>query len=986
MRGRVARREQSRRVFILRSAHRDVRFWIFAIADERTNLATAYNRAMSARAELDDFVQARYAQVLTRCRAAGVLLHDDAGVAGHVQRVLLASDFAFDAFSRDPRLLDAEALARMADPRHADARPLVLPANMAEAAAMAALRRYRRAEAMRLIWRDVNGLDHVEQTLAGSSALAEACLTAALTYAENALARRHGTPRNAGGAAQRMVVVAMGKLGGGELNFSSDIDLVLAFAENGTSDGERPLANEAYFARLGQMLVKLLAEITVDGYAFRVDLRLRPFGNAGRIALPFAAMEQYYQREGRDWERYAWIKARPVAGDVAAGKRLLETLRPFVYRKYLDYTAFAGLREMKALIDAEVARKDLAPNLKLGPGGIREIEFVVQLLQLIRGGREPSLRETGLLPALSACERLGAMSLASAKCLRAAYRFLRRVENRVQMLRDDQTHDVPEDDFTRRRIATALEFRDWPALAQELARVRGEVAAEFADRLGDGPVAPAAGADTSQAYWQGLGSGECRPAQLAQLGFHNAQALHHALHELATGAAARALSARGRGRLDRLAPSLLQAAAATAAPDACLERLVRLLYAVLRRSAYLALLEERPAARVRLVEVFADSALLAERVIAHPLLLDDLLGAQSDSGLPDRAALDAEIGRRLAHVDAHDAEGAIEILQEEKQSAAFRIGLGYRGGLAGDIAARALSETAEVVVNRALAQAEQDLVRAHGKLPGGIAVIGYGSLGGAELGFASDLDLVFVYDGGLAQVESDGSRPLEGARYFARIAQRVVHWLTTQTRAGKLYDVDVRLRPDGGKGLLVVGLQAFAEYLRERAWIWESQALVRARPIAGDAQVCAKFSELRAHWLAQPRDRAQVLAEVGDMRARWRAERDRSSGSMFDLKQGAGALLDIEFVLQTLVLLHAQRDARLLASGNSTELIRIAGDTGVLAAGMAGELAQAHAALLKRALDCTLDARPRLVPRDAGLERHAHAVLRVAADVGLRFS
>jgi glutamate-ammonia-ligase adenylyltransferase len=946
---------------------------------------------MSARADLDAFVQARYAQVLARCRAAGVVLHDDAGVAEQVQRVLLASDFAFDAFARDPRLLDASALARLADPRHADARPLELSAGLDEAVAMAALRRYRRAEALRLIWRDVNGLDHVEQTLAGSSALAETCLGAALAYAESTLVRRHGTPRNADGVAQRLVVIAMGKLGGGELNFSSDIDLILAFAENGASDGVdsenvRALANEAYFARLGQLLVKLLAEITVDGYAFRVDLRLRPFGSAGRVTLPFAAMEQYYQREGRDWERYAFIKARPVAGDIAGGKRLLETLRPFVYRKYLDYTAFAGLREMKALIDAEVARKDLASNLKLGPGGIREIEFVVQLLQLIRGGREPALRNAGLLPALSACERLGLMSLASAKRLREAYRFLRRVENRVQMLRDEQTHDVPEDDFTRARMADALGFSDWSALAQELARVRGEVAAEFADRFGAEKPAATADADAAQAYWQGLAGGVVKPVQLAQLGFRDAQNLHNSLQALATGAGARALSARGHGRLDRLVPHLLQAAAASAAPDACLERLIRLLHAVLRRSAYLALLEERLAARRRLVEVFAGSALLAERVIEHPLLLDDLLGASTDSELPDRDALDAEIGRRLTLVDAGDAEGVIEILQEEKQSAAFRIGLAYRDGLAASTCARVLSETAQVVVARALALAERDLAHAHGKLPSGIAVVGYGSLGGAELGFASDLDLVFVYDGDMAQTESDGARPLEGVRYFARIAQRVVHWLTTQTRAGKLYDVDVRLRPDGGKGLLVVGLQAFAGYLRERAWIWESQALVRARPIAGDAQVCARFAALRADWLVQPRDRAHVLDEVGAMRTRWRAERDRSTDAMLDLKQGTGALLDIEFVLQTLVLLHAQRHARLLTSGNSTQLIRLAGAAGVLSAQGAEALAGAHATFLKRALDCTLDARPRLVPRDAELERHAQAVLWIAEEIGLRFA
>ncbi|HEY7871137.1 MAG TPA: bifunctional [glutamate--ammonia ligase]-adenylyl-L-tyrosine phosphorylase/[glutamate--ammonia-ligase] adenylyltransferase [Rudaea sp.] len=941
---------------------------------------------MSARAELDAFVQARYAQVLARCRAAGVVLHDDAGVAEHVQRVLLASDFAFEAWVRDPHLLDAQGLARMADPRHADARPPAVSADPDEAAAMATLRRYRRAESLRLIWRDVNALDDVEQTLAGASVLAETCLADALGYAESALSRRHGTPRSGEGVAQRLVVLAMGKLGGGELNFSSDIDLILAFAENGMSDGERPLANEAYFARLGQMLVKLLAEITVDGYVFRVDLRLRPFGNAGRVAMPFAAMEQYYQREGRDWERYAFIKARPVAGDIAAGKRLLASLRPFVYRKYLDYTAFAGLREMKSLIDAEVVRKDLAANLKLGPGGIREIEFVVQLLQLIRGGREPSLRVNGLLPALAACERLGALSGASAKRLREAYRFLRRLENRVQMLRDEQTHELPDDEFLRTRIAAATGFADRNVLEGELGRIRAEVASEFADRLGTEKSVPAASADAAVAYWQSLVRGEAQPAQLSTLGFGDADNLHAALHALATGAGARALSSRGRERLDRLLPHLLQSAAASIAPDACLHRLAQLLHAVLRRSAYLALLEERPTARARLVDVFAGSALLAERVTAHPLLLDDLLGATYTEAPPDRAALDAEIARRLAQVDPGDAEGAIEILQEEKQSATFRIGLGYRGGADAIATARLLGETAQAIVARVVHMAEDDLARVHGRMPGGIAVIGYGSLGGAELGFASDLDLVFVYDSALAQVESDGARPLEGARWFARIAQRVVHWLTTQTRAGKLYEVDVRLRPDGGKGLLVVGIAAFAEYLRERAWIWESQALVRARPIAGDAGACGRFEDLRTQWLAQPREHAKVLAEVGAMRARWRAERDRSTTAMLDLKQGAGALLDIEFILQTLVLLHAHERAALLANGNSAELIRIADRAGVLAAEHAAALAAAHAALLKRALDCTLDARPRLTPRDAELERHALAVLRVAEHVGLRFA
>ncbi len=391
---------------------------------------------MDASQTVAEFTDDRYTHLIARCREAGVALYDDAGVAEHLQRVLLASDFAFESFRREPALLGRELIALMSDPLPADARRPPWPRDLDEAGAMTTLRKFRLREALRLIWRDVNRIDSVAQTLAGSSALAETCLDLALGHAQHSLIARHGEPRDEAGKVQRLVVLAFGKLGGGELNFSSDIDLILAFAENGQTDGARSLANEAFFARVGQQLVKLLAEITVDGYVFRVDLRLRPFGSAGRIAMSFSAMEQYYQREGRDWERYAWIKARPVAGDIAAGNRLIEMLRPFVYRRYLDYTAFAGLREMKALIDAEVARKDLAQHLKLGPGGIREIEFIVQLLQLIRGGREPGMRQRGLLPALAICEHIGALSQASAKRLRAAYLLLRQLENRVQMLRD----------------------------------------------------------------------------------------------------------------------------------------------------------------------------------------------------------------------------------------------------------------------------------------------------------------------------------------------------------------------------------------------------------------------------------------------------------------------------------------------------------------------------------------------------------------------
>lgn len=943
-----------------------------------------------------DFLERRYAHLLARCREAGVPFYDDAGVAERLQRVLLASDFAYDCFSRDPALLAPEALMLMSDPRPADARIWQLdPGERDEARQMALLRRFRKREALRLIWRDVNGFDEVGDTLDGSTALAETCIEAALRYAEITVSQRHGRPRDAQGRAQRLVVLGLGKLGGGELNFSSDVDLILAYAENGQTDGARVVDNETYFARLGQQMVKLLAEVSVDGYVYRVDLRLRPFGNAGRVALSFAAMEQYYQREGRNWERYAWIKARPVAGDLAAGKRLCESLRPFVYRRYLDYTAFAGLREMKALIDAEVARKDLTDNLKLGPGGIREIEFIVQLLQMIRGGREPSLRVRGLLPALAACEQLGFVEKARAQLLRRSYLFLRRAENRLQMLRDEQTHALPADGVLVERIARSLGHADTAAFAAALAVERAGVAEEFRALLAplDKSSKPA-GDDGWTALWQGLDHDGGDAAALAAAGFVPAEPVREALLGLVRSPAVRSMVAASRERFDRLMPQLLQAAAASRAPTACLERLVRLLHAIVRRAAYLVLLDEQPGARKRLIALFADSAWLAERVIAHPLLIDDLFDPRLDAVPVDRSAIAGEIARRVATLEAAepDPEAEIELLQELKHSLGFRLGLAFLGRRADAVAtARRLATLAETIVATVLAQAERDALRQHGRLPGrsgigsGLAIVGYGSLGAAELGFASDLDLVFLYDEALGQVDSDGAKPLDGQRYYARIAQRVVHLLTTMTRAGRLYEVDVRLRPDGGKGLLVTSVQGFADYQRERAWTWEHQALVRSRLLAGDHALARRFGDARAAVLGQPRDAAEVFAHVATMRARWRAERDRSSATELDLKQGAGALLDIEFLLQALVLAHAATIPALLQASDSANLIRHSAQHGLLTAEQGESLANAHAVLLDAALTCTLDARPRLAARTPALSAASEDVLAVARTLGLAF-
>ncbi|SFS17658.1 glutamate-ammonia-ligase adenylyltransferase [Dyella sp. OK004] len=937
------------------------------------------------RALIDD----RYAELAARCRAAGVPLHDDAGVAERIRRTLLASDFAYDTWFRQPQLLAPQGLERLRAGSDASARIDALKLDQDEAVCMTALRRFRHAEALRLVFRDVNGLDELPDTLSATSVLYEVLLAAALAWSEQALATRYGHSRGHDGELQRMVVVGFGKLGGSELNFSSDIDLVLAYPSGGQSDGARVLDNSEYFVRMGRQLVRLLHEPTVDGICARVDLRLRPFGNAGRLALPFSAMEQYYQSEGRDWERYAWIKARPVAGDRNAGKQLQELLRPFVYRKYLDYTAFAGLREMKALIDAEVARKDLADNLKLGPGGIREIEFVVQLTQLIRGGREPSMRVRGLLPALTACEARGHISAARARALREAYIYLRRVENRVQMLRDAQTHDIPEDALSRERIALGLGKASWEALSEELAHHRAIVSEEFAEVLMPQGGRTASAPVEDVALWQKVCAESLDPGTMEASGFVPGAEAAEALLKLPQAAAVRSMPSRTREQLDRLMPQLLALARESAAPVPCLLRLCRLVQAVARRSSYLALLEEQPAARRRLASLFAASAFLAERVIAQPLLLDDVLDPRIDQLPLKRADISAEISRVLGTLDEREAEAELERINEFKASTAFRLGLAFNDGRADAVAtARRLAALAESVVLAVTAMAERELVAQHGHLPGegsGFAVLGYGSLGGEELGFASDLDLVFVYDTRRAHEMSDGPRPIEGSRWYQRLAQRVMNWLTVLTRAGRLYEVDTRLRPDGSKGLLVSSLYAFTEYQKSRAWTWEHQALLRARPVAGDAALNAKLTEVRRGILAVPRDGGAVMLEVSSMRQRWRAERDRSDERQFDLKQGYGGLLDIEFALQGLVLAHAAEHPSLLSSTANAALIEACRQVGLLDTAQADVLTRAHGELLRRALACTLDLRSRIAPRDEVIEQLCAEVERVTQALGFDF-
>lgn len=876
--------------------------------------------------------------------------------------LLIASDFAADVLHDLP-----VAMAAMQGP------PLPPPALEYPLPAQwpAPLRRWRKLGSLRLIWRDVAGLDDVDATLAGASALADAAIETALAAVEAQVAASHGVIRRDDGTPQRMVVFGLGKLGGGELNFSSDVDLIFAYEHGGTSDGARPLDADAYYARIGQRLIQLLDEVTADGFCYRVDMRLRPFGSVGRLALSFGAMEQYYQSEGRDWERYAWIKARPLAGDVDAGQRLLATLRPFVYRRYLDYTALDGLREMKAAIAAD-ERREMADHLKLGPGGIREIEFLVQALQLIRGGREAALRTRSLLPALAALSDAGHLPPATAMALADAYRFLRRLENRVQMLADQQAHALPADALAAHRIAVGLGYEDVAALRIELDAKRAVVSAEF-ERLLAAGRRRAASSTALHEYWQALPEGG-DPQTLADAGFVRVDAHDAVLRDFARAPSVRLLSERSRARLDRVLPRLLHEAGRGEGADLALPRLVALLNAIARRSSYLALLDEQPAAASRLVEVAARSALLAERITTHPLLLDELLDVRAEGAAPTLASLHHECTQMRSGVADDDVEARLHVLAEFRQGAVFRIGLSLlRGRVEAASAAMQLASVAQVVLISALELAKRALGRDNVD-DDGFAVLGYGSIGAGELGFMSDLDLVFLHGRG---------NDAEAARRCARLAQKLVSLLGTLTPAGTLYEIDVRLRPDGAKGLLVASLDSFADYQRQRAWTWEHQALVRARGIAGATATIADFEDIRSEVLARRRDGAALREDVAAMRRRMRTELDRSRDDRFDLKQGEGGLVDLEFALQYLVLAHAQDHPALLAPRATAALIEAAGAAAVLSASAGAAMHEAHAALLRRSLACTLDRRPRVVVRDREIEAARAAVAGVWRELGL---
>ncbi len=841
------------------------------------------------------------------------------------------------------------------------------------------LRQFRQREMVRIIWRDLAGWADLAETMRDLSNMADACIQQSLNLLHLWLCHDLGTPCNSAGKEQRLIVLGMGKLGAGELNLSSDIDLIFSYPENGeTRGGRRSLSNEEFFTRLGRKLIQALDNRTVNGFVFRVDMRLRPFGDSGALALSFDAMELYYQTQGREWERYAMIKARAITGTETDKEQLMDLLRPFVYRRYLDYGVFDSLREMKSMIAGQLHRKGMEDNIKLGSGGIREIEFIGQVFQLIYGGRDKALQQRPILTILSLLEQRGLLTAYAVKALKQAYVFLRRTEHRIQAWADQQTHCLPKDEEDRTRLASLMGFLDWDSFATVLEEHRHQVQTYFEQTL----TAPQTDENTVDQLSLLDADDEEKRHYLQQLGYGEPETSLQQLNNVFASHNCRNLAETERGRLEKLLPLLVQAAANVESPDSCLSRILTLLDAIMRRSAYMSLLTENSMALSQLVKLCAASPWISNQLARHPVLLDELLDPRSLYDVPNRTQLQHDLKASIATVDGTDLEQQMYLLREFKQRTSLHVA-------AADITdvlplmrvGDQLSELAEVEIEQVMQLAWAHLVNRHGYPPCtqsddlsqcGFTVLAYGKLGGLELGYGSDLDLVFIFDDATNKGETDGDKPIDAQMFYTRLAQRMIHLMNTVTAGGILYEIDMRLRPNGASGLLVTAVSGFEQYQKKDAWTWEHQALVRARSVAGDKGLAQKIAQIRQQILAQRRDQKKLAGEVNEMRAKMRDNLDKSTGWQFDLKQGRGGITDIEFMVQFAVLAWSQNEASLLEYTDNIRVLEALSTAGKLSDEQSTMLADAYRFYRKLANHCVLQEVPAVVMLDEVGDYPAH--------------
>ena len=935
--------------------------------------------------------QTRFRALAARVKARDLpdFLDRPPATVDNICRVFALSDFITNACTRTPellqRLIASGDLERPYDPdRFAERAAQVIAELTEEDALMRELRQLRTRELVRIAWRDLSGWCDLESTLYETSMLADALIHAALQTLETQHRNKFGIPHGSQGAPQSMVVLALGKLGSKELNFSSDVDLIFAYPESGHTIGSpRARSNDEFFARLARRLAHVLGAVTENGLVYRVDLRLRPFGTSGPLVASFSALEEYYQSHGRGWERFALTRARAAAGDTLQGAALLDRLRPFVYRRYLDYGVVEEMREMKNLLAEEVQRKGLQANIKKGPGGIREIEFLCQSFQVMRAGREPSLRALQTLALLAELKDHGYLPDPAASELADAYRFLRNVEHRLQQVDDRQTHALPQDALGQTRLAVGMNFSDWASFTVHLTRHRRHVQTHF-DRVF---ASPEHKAPVAAHHLQCFRNAAVEPARaieaLRAAGFTDAEGTWEMIGDFRGGSRQRLLGKVGQQRLERLMPLLLAVIGNRGGATTTTQRVLQVIESIASRSVYLALLFEQPVVLEQLVRLCEASPWVTRQLAQHPLLLDELLDPRTLYAPPTRTELDADIAARLERIGAGDTEREMDTLRQFKQSNVLRIA-------AADIAdvmplmavSDHLTAVAEIALHAVLQRVWRDLGARYGtprfRVDGvpreaGFAIIGYGKLGGIEFGYGSDLDVVFLHEAAGTDQQTTGPRAVDNAVFFARLARRIIHFLSAHTSAGVLYEVDARLRPSGASGLLVTSTRAFKDYQLRSAWTWEHQALVRARVVAGPTRLRRWFEQTRRAVLCAPRDPTQLRREVREMRDRIRDElADERSGG-FDIKYGRGGIADIEFMVQYLTLGWGSQLGDYLRFTDNIRLLEGFTKAGVLSAPDAELLANAYRSYRARSHALALQQQPAIVD-DSALQDYREGV------------
>lgn len=809
-----------------------------------------------------------------------------------------------------------------------------------EAKALQQIRYIRHLEMARIAAADLLGKMSLTESLVSNTNLAEWLIQAANIWAHQQVAKRFGQALCQAGKPQQLWVVAMGKLGGGELNFSSDIDLIFCFEDSGETIGGREVVdNQVYFTKIAQLLVKLLSHVTADGKAYRVDLRLRPFGNAGPIVTSLAALEDYYQEQGRNWERYAMVKSR-VIGHVAANGnaqfKFAKLLRPFVYRRYLDYSAIDALRKMKLLINQESRRLGTQHNVKLGQGGIREIEFVAQVFQLIRGGREPEFQTRSLTEALRVAQVFGLLDKNIVQKLIHCYAWLRKLEHILQQINDEQTQQLPSDTDNQARLLAASGMKNWAELINNLEQVAQIVHQAFLDVIGGEDEMMSADDSEFALLWQDLLDDSTAIKVLSEAGAELPEQCWQRIRDFRDSIRRRSSGPRGRELLAVLVPLLIEELVLRDQTNDVLQRVFDVIEQVVSRTTYLELLTENKGARQQLVLLCEASPWVASLIAQLPILLDELIDPAQLYDLPVLNTYKEEVGEQLNRLSHDDPEAQMEALRQVKQVFQLRVAAAdLSDGVALMRVSDHLTFLAEAMTEQVVLMAWRQLVQRHGSPAGtdethtGFAVIAYGKLGGYELGYGSDLDLVFLCEDSM-QGLTDGIKPIAAQQFYLRLAQRILHLFTTRTRHGILYDVDMRLRPSGQSGLMVIRESSYSKYLQENAWTWELQALVRARQIYGSVAMAERFTNTRTNVLAQPRHTAHLQSEIVTMREKMRLQKRLHNNEVIDVKSVAGGMIDIEFLTQFIVLNYAHQKPSLLEFTDNIRILEVAGAVDIL--------------------------------------------------------